>query len=149
MAHHPDALYDRRMPDTFTIIDESHATDIDATIAGARVLLTPAAVERALGWALQPEGFCREGVCVPVRDGSRAVVNGAVDLAGLADLLGRPLALDLDERAAAMGASAHDRATALSSLEAPDFTLPDIDGRMHALSTHRGKKVFLAVWASW
>jgi peroxiredoxin len=32
---------------------------------------------------------------------------------------------------------------------APDFTLPDLDGRMHSLSDYRGKKVFLLAWASW
>jgi hypothetical protein len=137
------------MAETLTIIDETRATAVAATIDGDRVLLAPDAVERALGWTLQPEGFCREGICVPVREGSRAVVDGNVDLAGLADLLGRPLALDVDERAAAMGASAHDRAVALASLDAPGFTLPDLDGRMHSLTAHRGKKVFLAVWASW
>jgi hypothetical protein len=137
------------MPDTFIIIDESSATDVDATIEGDRVRLTPDTVERALGWALKPEGFCRDDVCVPVREGSHAVVDSKVDLAGLADLLGRPLALDIDERAAAFGASPHERGAALATLEAPDFTLPDLDGRMHSLSAHRGKKVFLAVWASW
>jgi hypothetical protein len=137
------------MPNTFTIIDESRATDIDATMDDDRVLLTPASVEQALNWTLKPEGFCRDGVCIPVREGSNAVVDANVDLAGLARLLGRPLALDIDERAAALGASSHDRGLALASLEAPDFTLPDLDGRMHTLSAHRGKKVFLAVWASW
>jgi hypothetical protein len=32
---------------------------------------------------------------------------------------------------------------------APDFTLPDLDGRLHSLSRYRGKKVFLFCWASW
>ena len=137
------------MPDSFVIIDESRATDVDATIDGGRVLFSPSAIAQALNWTLKPEGFCRDDVCIPVREGSRAVVDGNVDLAGLADLLSRPLALDLDERAAALGASSHDRGLALASLEAPDFTLPDLDGRMHTLSAHRGKKVFLAVWASW
>jgi peroxiredoxin len=34
-------------------------------------------------------------------------------------------------------------------LEAPDFTLPDIDGQLHSLSDFLGKKVFLVTWASW
>ncbi|TAK76433.1 MAG: redoxin domain-containing protein [Dehalococcoidia bacterium] len=34
-------------------------------------------------------------------------------------------------------------------LDAPDFELPDLDGRMHRLSDRRGKKVVLALWASW
>jgi peroxiredoxin len=37
----------------------------------------------------------------------------------------------------------------MQSLEAPDFTLPDLEGRPHALRDYRGKKVFLVSWASW
>jgi hypothetical protein len=134
---------------TFTMIDETRATAVEADVDSGRVLLTPDEVERALGWTLQPEGFCRAGICVPVRQGAGVIRGEAVDLAALADLLGRPLALDIGERAAAVGASAQDRASALASLEAPDFTLPDLHGRPHSLSDYRGKKVFLAVWASW
>ena len=32
---------------------------------------------------------------------------------------------------------------------APDFTLPDLDGKLHSLSDYRGKKVVLMSWASW
>ena len=32
---------------------------------------------------------------------------------------------------------------------APDFTLPDLAGRSHTLSSFRGKKVFMVAWASW
>ncbi len=62
---------------------------------------------------------------------------------------GRPVALDLDERAAYLGVPAAVRAAALVSLEAPDFTLPDLDGRPHTLSAHRGAKVLLVAYASW
>ena len=37
----------------------------------------------------------------------------------------------------------------LSSLTAPDFTLPDMAGKMHSLAEFRGKKVLLVTWASW
>ena len=70
-----------------------------------------------------------------------------IDLAGFAALLGRPLALDVEERAAALGTGAADRNAQLESLEAPDFTLPDLDGRPHSLSEHRGKKVLLIAYA--
>ena len=30
-----------------------------------------------------------------------------------------------------------------------DVGLPDLDGRPHRLSDHRGKKVLLVTWASW
>ena len=48
-----------------------------------------------------------------------------------------------------LGTAARERGRALRSLEAPDFALPDLEGRMHALSDHRGRKVLLATWASW
>jgi cytochrome oxidase Cu insertion factor (SCO1/SenC/PrrC family) len=49
----------------------------------------------------------------------------------------------------ALGVPADERNAALDGLEAPDFTLPDVDGKPHTLSQLRGKKVFLATWASW
>jgi hypothetical protein len=134
---------------TFTIIDETRPSDVDASFADGRVLLPPAAVDQALGWTLKPEGFCRDDVCVPVREGSAVLREGAVDLEAFAALVGRPIALDLHERAAAVGAPAHDRALSLATGEAPDFTLPDLSGTPHSLSDYRGKKLFLAVWASW
>lgn len=32
---------------------------------------------------------------------------------------------------------------------APDFTLPDLEGKMVRLSDHKGKVVFLNIWATW
>jgi hypothetical protein len=68
---------------------------------------------------------------------------------GAAEAAGRPVAVDEAERAACVGVSAEERGRQLSSLEAPDFSLPDLDGRLHALSQHRGKKVFLVAYGSW
>ena len=73
----------------------------------------------------------------------------ATALAKRAEASGRPVAIDLDERAAYLGVSAAERARALASLEAPNFTLPDLDGRLHSLSQHRGTKVLLVAYASW
>ena len=85
-------------------------------------------------------------------DGGRVTAVGEADGAALAkqaETSGRPVAVDLDERAAYLGISAAERAKALASLEAPDFTLPDLDGRPHSLSAQRGKKVLLVAYASW
>ena len=41
---------------------------------------------------------------------------------------GRPVALDEAERVAYLGVSAEERGRRLASLEAPEFTLPDLDG---------------------
>jgi len=131
---------------TFTLIDETRPVTVDATVRPDGVRLAPAAVERALGWTLKPEGLCRGPLCIP----ARGIVDAdGVDLAGLAHTLGRPLALDADAGAAALGASAAERSAQLESLEAPDFTLPDVHGTPHTLSQYRGRKVFLLAYASW
>ncbi len=137
------------MATAFTIIEERGAVEVQVEVAGDRVRLTPDALHESLGWRLQSEDLCRGEVCVPVRDRSKLVVDGAIDLSGFAEALGRPLALDAAEGAAAIGTAASDRAAQLTSLEAPDFTLPDLEGKLHSLSDHRGKKILLIAYASW
>ena len=63
--------------------------------------------------------------------------------------VGRPLALETAQRAASLGAKAGAHAESLATGEAPDFTLPDLAGQMHTLSSFRGKKVLLIAYASW
>jgi hypothetical protein len=137
----------------FTLID-SDRPDIEpravpAAIDGSRVLLTGDGVRDALGWEARLEGLCRDAMCVPMPGGAPTFDPNAIDLGALAGALGRPLALDASERAACLGVRAEERAQALASLEAPDFTLPDLDGCRHSLSDHRGKKVLLVAYASW
>jgi hypothetical protein len=132
----------------FTVIDDGNVHEIDATLRDGRVSLAPDALA-TLGWELHPEGLCREGLCVPVPDDAAFAAPGGVDLAALAKLLDRPVAIDVAERAAYLGVSAGERARALRSLMAPDFALPDLAGRTHRLSEHRGKKILLVVYASW
>lgn len=132
----------------FTLIDDGRPLSVAASVGGGRVALRPDALA-ALGWDLHPEGLCREGLCVPVPDGAALEGPDGVDLVALARALDRPLALDADERVAWLGVSAGERARALSLLVAPDFTLPDLDGRPHALAEQRGRKVLLVAWASW
>ena len=132
----------------FTLIDDGNPHEIDATIENGRVRLSPEAFG-SLGWELHPEGLCRDGLCIPVPDPSALEVGGRIDLDAVARLTDRPLAVDVDERAAYLGVSAGDRSRALRSLVAPDFTLPDLAGRPHRLSDHRGKKILLVAYASW
>lgn len=133
----------------FTLIDEQRRVEVPAEVEGERVRLPAASLAAALGWKLEPRGLCRGTVCIPTAGRPDLVSDAGVDLAGLAEILGRPLALDAAHRAAALGASAEERAASLARLEAPDFALPDLAGRVHRLSEHRGKKVLLIAYASW
>jgi len=137
------------MPESFTLIEEHAAHDVEVSLDDGSVRLEPAALEQALGWSLKPEGLCRDEVCVPVGDPEALVRNGQIDLVTFADVVGQPLAMDLGERAAALGTPARDRAAALDGGDAPDFMLPDLEGKLHSPSDHRGKKVLLIVYASW
>jgi len=133
----------------FTLIDGDRVVALRASRGGDAVQIAPEILRDATGWELKPEGLCRGDVCVPVRDRAALAGDGGVDLAAFARALDRPLALDIAERAAALGTSAAERSARLATLEAPDFTLPDLHGRMHTLSAHRGKKALLIVYASW
>ena len=135
--------------ETFTIIDGERAVPIAAQRRGERVLLETAAVKDALGWEVHDGLLCNDSLCIPLDDERAVVREGAIDLGGLAAAMDRALAVDVDERAAFLGGSARERAQALGSQSAPDFSLPDLAGRLHSLAEHRGKKVLLVAWASW
>jgi len=62
---------------------------------------------------------------------------------------GQPAVRDAASRTWVLGTGAAQRGAALATLQAPDFALPDLQGRMHRLSDYRGRKVLLATWASW
>ncbi len=133
-----------------SLIHNDGVSAIEARIAGRRMLIEPTMLEAVTGWHRRPEGLCRGEVCVPVRD-TAAIdgPDGTVDLVGVAALLGRPFVVDAEAGTAYLGEAALDRAAMLRSQVAPEFTLPDLAGRHHSLSEHRGKKVFFVAWASW
>ena len=99
--------------------------------------------ERETGWRLDPEGACRGGVCVPMPPHERTV-----ELEVLAERLGMALVHDERHGLWALGPSSVS-GRALESAEAPDFSLPDLDGRPFQFSSLRGDKVVLVAWASW
>jgi hypothetical protein len=135
-----------------TVLTESGEQVVPEGEGSAEALWLPARdAEAATGWAVKPQGLCKGEVCVPLPAGrDQEFVRGArVNIAALWRHLGQPVVHSERGHAWVLAQSAGDRAAALRSLEAPDFTLPDVAGRMHSLSDHRGKKVLLVTWASW
>jgi hypothetical protein len=118
-------------------------------IHGERILLSREALERSTGWTLNDAGLCRRERCVPVRDPAALSANGQVDLTAVAGLLDMPLVVDMEQSVVALGESAAERNRALKSHEAPDFTLPDLDGTLRSLTEFRGRKVLLLAFSSW
>lgn len=135
-----------------TLLHEQHETRWpDTSVEGESLWLDAAAVEQATGWSWKAEGLCRGDLCVPLSRGSEAAVvrDGRLDLAALWRHSGQPVVHDAASRTWVLGSGAAQRSAALATLQAPDFGLPDLAGREHRLSSYRGRKVFLATWASW
>jgi hypothetical protein len=132
-----------------TLIDGGRVTRVPARIQGKRVRISPEDLERGFGWTLKPQGLCKGELCLTLRERRGLLEDGGIDLAVFAQTTGLPLAMDAGEGVAVLGESAAARGSRLASLEAPDFTLPDLTGQLHSLSQHRGKKVLLIAYASW
>jgi hypothetical protein len=143
------------MADAVTVLYGEHETLVEnALVDGSELWLRFEDLTRATGWVIKPEGACLGEVCVPLAARKPYISNEAADdrrsnLAALARLLEMPMATDSGTRTWCFGESVSSRTDTFDSLVAPDFSLPDLGGRMHRLSDYRGKKVFLVAWASW
>jgi hypothetical protein len=135
-------IYGDRTPET-----------VHATPQGDDLWIDTSSLKNAAGWELKPEGACKGEVCVPIPPGRNAEFSRndgkQFNLAAFARLLGQPVLHDEKRGVWYFGEAASARRSALASLDAPDFKLPDLDGKMHRLSDYRGRKVLLAAWASW
>ena len=136
-----------------TVLFPDRAVAVTGEVTGDALWLAPAELAKTEGWELKADGLCRGSLCVPVPPAAPWVRGGGadlrVDLIGLSRHMGQPLAASPEDAVWSIGEAAEDVADRLRALDAPDFTLPDLDGRMHTLSSFRGRKVFLLAWASW
>ena len=133
------------------IYGERVTAGVEADATAGKLWLSADELRRVSGWEFKPQGFCKGDICVPMPEARKSefVASGRFNLAALANLLGQPVVTDAEFNAWCFGEAAAERRRMLTSLEAPDFSLPDLDGKMHSLSQYRGKKVLLVSWASW
>lgn len=125
------------------------ATEIEVEVVDDRVFASKAGLEAALGWELKPEGLCRGDVCVPVADQTEISDGDRVDLGAVAGRLGMATLHDEEAGLLAVSAPAADRRAALKGRVAPNFTLPDLDGKLHSLEEFKDRKRLLIAFASW
>jgi len=137
----------------FTIIENAKTHEVGAAASAGNadsVLRVPTeATLEALGWTQKPEGLCQGDVCIPIASRPELMTSEGVDLVGLGEMLGRPVAIDREESVASFGAEVASHGQQLAGGVAPDFTLPDLSGKEHSLSSFKGKKVLLIAYASW
>lgn len=134
------------------VLHESSNTRLpNAKADGEALWVDRADVARATGWTWEREGLCRDDACMPLPGAtSQPIVDGnRLDVAGWWRRAGWPVVHDATSELWVLGEDAGRSADALSSLNAPDFELPDLAGQLHRLSDYRGRRVFLATWASW
>ena len=139
-----------------TVLYQEKVTRVPRTVTeGDDLWLTLPDLEAASGWALKPEGVCREESCVPLPDDrrSRFIREGSAEswfnIAEFARLVEQPFARDDVHNVWYFGSPGWEWKSRLESPLAPDFMLPDLQGKRYSLSDFRGKKVLLACWASW
>ena len=75
--------------------------------------------------------------------------DGFIDVAALGEALRRPVAIEAEHGLAVLGTAASEAAESMQSLQAPDFTLPDLAGSDVSLHDFAGRKKLLVVFASW
>jgi len=141
--------------DVVIIYDGVTSTVLEVLSGEQELWLTPAALERATGFLLKPEGACLGDLCVPLRQAERHQFLRDVDgrayfnLSALACVLEQPMVRDVAHGVWAFGAGPAFQTKVLMTLEAPNVTLPDWKGHTRSLAEFRGRKVLLLTWASW
>jgi hypothetical protein len=137
----------------YTLIYDGNASEpVSAERRDGDLVLSLDDLAPATGWESKPQGLCRGERCVPVPPARRAeffAPDDRFNLSAFARYLEQPAVHDDAASVWLFGESAGARGQALRSLQAPDFRLPDLAGKEHALSDYLGKKVLLLTWASW
>jgi hypothetical protein len=123
-----------------------------AFVDGDNLWLSSEDLRASTGWELKPQGLCLDDRCVPIpvrRKAEFLDARNRINLTVFARHLGQPVVHDDARSIWLFGEAAEATRDALQSLQAPDFTLPDLDGKLHSLANYRGQKVLLLSWASW
>lgn len=117
--------------------------------------ITLADLKTATGFVNKAQGVCRDDLCFPLPKKRRAEFLQAqgkttwFNLTEFARLLKQPVAYDAERAAWYFGQRPEVQNSYTQNFQAPNFTLPDKNGKLHSLADFRGKKVLIVTWASW
>ena len=124
-------------------------TTVELSEQSGEFSISNSVLEQATGWSLKPEGLCRDQVCVPVRNAVALNKGNQINLAEFARLMKLNILIDAQRKIVALGEQAENRSASMSTLDAPDFTLPDIHRRQVSFSDYNRRKRLLLAWSSW
>ena len=138
------------------LIYDGVITEVNTAPGAATDLwITTADLTRATRFVIKPQGVCRDEICFPLPKDRKAEFiskKGGMtwfNLSEFARLIKQPFTTDSKNGVWYFGRRMEEQNRFVTSLEAPNFTLPDLSGRLHSLTDFRGKKVLLVTWASW
>lgn len=141
------------------VIYDDRATDVGAAkLSPAKpddLWITLADLKAATRFENKPQGVCRDELCFPLPKKRRAdflQTEGKTtwfNLTEFARLVKQPVAHDAQLATWYFGLRPEVQNSFTKDFQAPNFTLPDKDGKLHSLSDFRGKKVLIVTWASW
>jgi len=141
---------------TLTVIYDGVASEVTVAPNASSDLWIPTGdLTRVTRFVIKPQGVCRDELCFPLPKNRKAEfvsMKGSTtwfNLSEFARLIKQPFVTDQKNGVWYFGSRAAEQNSYLASLEAPNFTLPDLNGKLHSLSDFRGKKVLLVTWASW
>ena len=124
-------------------------SEVDISTSFGRFSVDKNDFERLSGWNLKPEGLCKGAVCVPVKNSQLLSDGMNIDLLEFSRMVNQNIIVDSQYRVAAFGEQALSRAESMKSLDAPNFTLPDIHGKQVSFSDFNRRKRLLLAWSSW
>ena len=129
-----------------TILYSDSTVKLDKTRPeGNDLWVRSADLPRINQFELKPQGACRADMCIPI---PKALNNGEwFNLTGFSRKVGQTFVAD--SGVWSFGDIPVLRGSFYESRIAPDFAVPDRQGRIVHLSDFRGKKVLVHTWASW
>jgi len=122
---------------------------------GDNLYVSPQDLTKINGFVLKPEGACLDDLCIPIPQGKDSKLlktsNGQkwFNLTEFSKLLKQSFAADSEKAVWSFGPLPNKIESTFNSAIAPDFALPNLDGKLVHLSDFRGKKVLIVTWASW
>jgi hypothetical protein len=139
-----------------TVLYQDRIVTLDRTLPDPNDLwVLPADLPRINDFVLKPEGACLAELCIPVRQDRDSelfvtrAAQGWFNVTELARRLQQAFVFDDAHAVWSFGTIPVTRSAFFQSAIAPDFALPDREGRLVRLSDFRGKKVLIVTWASW